>query len=198
MHVCLLGELATWFPMKINRLSNNLCLPRMIIKPEERVREMERERERECPLCRWNVSETVIVIYLCEMKVNSDVQPAWQSLSANHENKLSHWNRYVLLAHTAGILWAMDGWTLQIIIGKYCRIQLMHLKDTFIEGSHNLNDSGCNFACYKSNLQSFMFHIFHFSHVSLPFLFFVPRKVWSIFPCFRNSVLTETSTAFTK
>lgn len=167
LHVCLLGELATWFPMKINRLSNNLRLPWMIIKPGKREGERNRERERECPLCRWNVSETVIVIYLSEMKVNSDVQPAWQSLSANHENKLSHWNRYVLLAHTAGILWAMDGWTLQIIIGKYCRIQLMHLKDTFIEGSHNLNDSGCNFACYKSNLQSFMFHIFHFSHVFL-------------------------------
>lgn len=36
------------------------------------------------------MSGTVIVIYLSEMKVNSDVQPAWPSLSANHENKLSH------------------------------------------------------------------------------------------------------------
>lgn len=122
-------ELATWFPMKINRLSNNLGLPRMIIQPGQRQgggrgrvrdrrrererrgeRQREREREIECPLCRWNVSGTVIVIYLSEMKVNSDVQPAWPSLSANHENKLSHWNRYSSGTRRG----SAEGWTAEL------------------------------------------------------------------------------------
>lgn len=68
------------------------------------------ERGGECPLCRWNVSGTVIVIYLSEMKVNSDVQPAWSSLSANHENKLSHWNRYSSGTRQG----SHEGWTAEL------------------------------------------------------------------------------------
>lgn len=111
-------EPATWFPMKINRLSNNLGLPRMIIQQGQQRRRQggekvwvrEGERGWECPLCRWNVSGTVIVIYLSGMKVNSDVQPAWPSLSANHENKLSHWNRYSSGTRQG----SHEGWTAEL------------------------------------------------------------------------------------
>lgn len=60
--------------------------------------------------------------------------------------------------------------------------------------------AGCNFACYKSNLPSFMFHIFHFfPFLSLrftpqpPLIFHAAWKEWSLHS--HRSVLTETSAA---